>query len=322
MVKGSQITARWRALFAVTSTGQQPPRRRWLLAGTDIFLTLTVLVVIALLAGMLIRYGDGAVLSKVGGAQSHPDSSATAARPISSLLSQKSRAGETAADHAHLHMQPGYRCPRHPELLSSSPGFCPIDGERLLWYEGNEAPVAYLDKMATVADDQLHLKRVELFGAGWVDGVRVKVGDQVRQGQLLLEFYALDLIKGSEQPETLVRLYAPVPGTVRAIHVKEANYVANGTVAVEIEDSGGLWLKTAVTPEERARISVGQPVELRDGTASTVLPLGEVEAIAADGDDQDEVTVWLRFDGTPLPPGQAQANIRIHARGGTLTPPA
>lgn len=313
MGKGTQITAKWRALFAVTPQGQ-PLRRRWLLAGTDIFLTLTVLIVIAVLASMLIRYGDGAVLVKAGLSSFVAESSAADAP----LLREKAPSRQSALDHARLHARPGYRCRQHPEVISETPGSCPICGEPLLWSEAG-AVNGDLDKQAEVVSGQQRLKRVRLFGAGWVDRLLVKPGAQVQKGELLLELYASGLIESSERQEELVRLYAPVAGRVLAIHVDEEKFVSSDTVAMEIEDHGSLWLKAGLNAEEAQRVKMGQAVELLQPADSNAVVMGEVDEVVPSHAAQGEAIAWLRFDENPLPPGQGVATIRIHARPGMIS---
>lgn len=288
----------------MTQATQLTAKRRRLLVGSDIFLFLMVLVVIAVLATMLISYGDEAVMGPAGATP--PFTTVAEAAVHSQPASPPPRM--TALEHGRLHLQPGYRCPQHRELLADLPGACPLCGATLRWHD--DAAVELLEKSAEIVPGQQRLRNIPLYGAGWIERLLVReAGAEVRQGDLLLELYAPGLIEGTERQEQLVRLYAPVAGRVRAIYAEEGKYVASGTVVMQIEDGASLWFRSQLTAAETARVRAGQAVELSlpDGRV-----MGEVDEVAPGRDG--EASAWLRFDDTPRVRAVTQVNLRIHAR--------
>lgn len=311
MAKDPVSTETWRAQAAATPPGE-PSRRRLLLVGTDIGLTLTVLIVIAALASMLISYGDDVVMGAAGPSHFFSASHAAVARPQTQRIPLK----ETVFDHARKHMQAGYRCPQHPEVLSAVSGLCPICGERLLWSDGGGAESSHLDKTATVVTGVNRLKGVPLFGAGWIERLVVRdVGAQVQQGELLMDVYAPDFRTGIERQDGVVHLYAPVAGQVRAIHAAEGKFAASGAVVMQIEDSSSLWLKSTLSAAEAGRVRAGQVVELLMPDASRSASIGEVDEVV-NHSGQGDAIVWLRFDENPALRTQTEVNVRIHAKAG------
>jgi hypothetical protein len=291
-----------------------PSRRRLLLVGTDIGLTLTVLIVIAALASMLISYGDDAVMGAARASRFFSASRADVAPPQPQRVPLK----ETAFEHSLKHRQAGYYCPQHPEVISEIADTCPICGERLLWSDGSGAESGNLDKSATVVTGLNRIKAVPLFGAGWIERLVVKeIGTQVQRGELLMEVYAPEFHNdGIERQESIVRLYAPVAGTVRTIHAAEGKFVASGAVVMVIEDSSSLWLKSSLSSTEAAQVQAGQMAELLLPDAPGAAALGEVDEVVVNHDD---ATVWLRFDENPALRTQTEVNVRIHARAGEIS---
>lgn len=289
----------------MTQATQLTAKRRRLLVGSDIVLSLMVLVVIALLAAMLISHGDEAVMGPAGATPPFAAVAEVAARSRPAAPPPRL----TALEHGRLHMQPGYRCPQHRELFSDAPGSCPLCGAALRWHDG--AAMEPLEKSAEMAPGQRRLRNIPLYGAGWVERLLVReVGAGVQQGDLLLELYAPGLVAGTERQESLVRLYAPVAGRLRAIHAEEGKYVASGTVVMQIEDDASLWFRSQLTAAEAARVKAGQAVELSlaDGRV-----MGEVGEVESGRDGQGDATAWLRFDDTPRLRAVTQVNVRIHA---------
>lgn len=314
MANGTQTPAKQRALFAATAQGR-PSRRRLLLAVSDIGLPLMVLIVIAVLASMLISYGDEAVMQSAGESPLSSVDHTAVAPPLPHELARRT----TALEHSRKHMQPGYQCLQHPEVILKSPGTCPICGEQLRWTDEAGAEDAFLEADATVMAGQKRLKNVALFGSGWIDRLLVdQAGAEVQQGDLLLEVYAPELMTSTERQEGLVRLYAPVAGRVQAIHAEQDKFVASGTVVMQIEDRSSVWLKSTLSSAEAARVRAGQAVALSLPDAQGRVLMGEVDEVVINRRDQGDVTVWLRFDDDPLLHRDSQVTVRIHARAGTV----
>ena len=308
--KARPIIEKWRALFAVTPEGE-PPQRRLLLVGTDIVMTVTVLVIIGGLASMLIRYGDDAGLGAVGPSYHFFNFSRASASPspVESVASHNSPLVQS-----HKHQGAAYICPQHPEVVSDSPGICPICGEPLHWSSGEGSGGTVLEKSAMVTSGQQHIKRVPLFGSGWVERLLVKeVGAQVKQGELLMELYAPEFGNGVDRESGVVRLYAPVSGKVLAIHAQENKFLSNSTAVIEIEDSSSLWLKSSATWEEAEHVHSGERVEVTLADDPKKPLVGEVGEIVSGSDAQGDSTLWLRFDDNPHLRALSQVDVRIYA---------
>lgn len=276
-------------------------RRRRFMMGADVAMILAVVVGIAFVASVLTSTGEEDMLPAV------PSFSTSGPGKDGNY---KQNRYETALEHARKHMQPGYRCPLHPEMFSETPANCPVCGESYVFTAGSEA--GYIHKQAQVVVGAQRIKDVIMLGSGWVDRIAVKyAGEQVVKGQLLMEVYSPELKADESQDSGLLRLYSPVAGTVQLIGVQEDKFVGSGATVMQIQDKSSLWLKVSVSKEEASRIASGQRVEAMLLEASEVPVIGEVNDLQVMRDGSR--SAWLRFDDhLELMQQKNQVDVRIH----------
>lgn len=143
-------------------------------------------------------------------------------------------ADDTAAEHALKHVDPLYRCPMHPEVVSDEPGSCPICGMQLVLVPpAGEAVVApgtaaeagvtlpatvvqrlgvrteaaqrgelrrELETVGYVAFDERRIREVRTRATGWVEGLAVRAtGETVKAGQPLFTLYSPTLAAAQQE---------------------------------------------------------------------------------------------------------------------------
>jgi membrane fusion protein, copper/silver efflux system len=145
---------------------------------------------------------------------------------------------ETALEHAAKHLDPLYVCPMHPQIQQDHPGTCPICGMDLVekrltpkpaTTEGASYPEVTLAgamvqslgvrtarvergalsrvvrAVGRVDYDETRLAHVHPRAAGWIEALKQRAeGEPVKQGQVLADFYAPDIL--SAQVDFLIAI--------------------------------------------------------------------------------------------------------------------
>ncbi|HHC74201.1 MAG TPA: efflux RND transporter periplasmic adaptor subunit, partial [Thiothrix sp.] len=139
---------------------------------------------------------------------------------------------ETALDHAAKHADPNYICPMHPQISQKEKGSCPICGMDLVKKAPEKTPAAgskpsskdeglpdikidpttaqnmgirthrvkrqsltqTIEAVGYIAWNEDKMQHIHARSNGWIEVFNVRaVGDQVKQGDLLLEYYSPEL---------------------------------------------------------------------------------------------------------------------------------
>ncbi|MEI2771223.1 MAG: efflux RND transporter periplasmic adaptor subunit [Candidatus Competibacter sp.] len=208
--------------------------------------------------------------------------------------------------------------------------------------------VGYLDY------DERALSHVHLRANGWVENLKVRtLGERVRQGDLLLEVYAPDLVNAQREylqtlrgDQTVLRatgrdrllalgisesqiqqlekegrvrqltsVYAHQNGLVSVLNIREGMYVTPETELMTLADPSTVWVKVEVFEQQAGWLAVGQKAEVRLPHAPGEVWEGAVEYIYPDVDPKTRaLRARLRFPN----PGERLkfnmfADVIIHA---------
>jgi Cu(I)/Ag(I) efflux system membrane fusion protein len=309
-------------------------RQRWFRVGADVGLALLVIGVVAVLLP-----GTPAVIPVV---QEESHSSQQISAP----------AAETALQHARQHMQPGYRCPLHPEVVSETPGRCPICGEALVLAAStiNSAALSPIDVVAYV--DNHHRNRgVIPENEGWVEHIiKAKVGQRVKQGDVLLEIYSpglvqlqMDYLEGQQRKDAValidarnrlrahgqtdesiralalgkkadgvIRVRAPGDGVITEVYAPEGVFVPQGIAVVDMVDISSLWMSATVPLSKIMGLEPGIKVEVRSPMLGDEVLYGQTVAVDRLAAGKDAVTVQVRFENSSQKLAERQyADLRL-----------
>lgn len=202
--------------------------------------------------------------------------------------------------------------------------------------------------------DERALSHVHLRASGWVENLKVKtLGERVRQGDLLLEVYAPDLVNAQKEylqalegiqpslkvsardrllalgvPESQIQqvekerkvvqmtaVYARRDGIVSALNIREGMYVTPEMELMTLADTSTVWVRVEVFEQQAGWLAVGQKAEVRLPHAPGEVWEGTVEYIYPDVDPKTRaLRARLRF---PNPGDRLRfnmfADIVIHA---------
>lgn len=158
------------------------------------------------------------------------------------------------------------------------------------------------------------------------DNVSRKLYDESEQ---LLQTARKDLANAQTQRE-LLRIKAPLSGTVAAIHFKVGETIGLNTALADLIDLERLDITLKIPSQEAAALRLGQPVEvntgIKDGSGLNAIsaPLGKVVFISPQIDPLTD-TVLVRaalHSGSGMRPGQfVNARIVVEERSGHLAVP-
>ena len=202
--------------------------------------------------------------------------------------------------------------------------------------------------------DEQALSHVHLRASGWVENLKVRtLGERVKQGDLLLEVYAPDLVNAQREylqalegiqqslkvsardrllalgvPESqiqqiekerrvsqLTTVYARQDGIVSALNIREGMYVTPEMELMTLADTSIVWVKIEVFEQQAGWLAVGQKAEVRLPYAPGEVWEGKVEYIYPEVDAKTRaLRARLRFPN----PGERLkfnmfADILIHA---------
>lgn len=184
--------------------------------------------------------------------------------------------------------------------------------------------------------DESRISHIHLRTDGWIERLKVKsVGERVRKGQLLFEFYSPTLVNAqaellqayradrrplieaswarlraldiSEDQMTalvetgevaeLVKFFAPQDGVVAELNVAQGMYVKPSTSIMTLADLSTVWLLADVFERQSDWIALDQPAEVRLSYLPGRLWQGQVEYIypALDAKTRS-LKVRLEFD--------------------------
>ncbi|CDH45511.1 efflux RND transporter periplasmic adaptor subunit [Candidatus Contendibacter odensensis] len=183
--------------------------------------------------------------------------------------------------------------------------------------------------------DERALSHVHLRASGWVENLKVRtLGERVRQGDLLLEVYAPDLVnaqqeylqsqRGGQEPlkisardrllalgvpesqiqqlekegrvRQLTAVYARQDGIVSALNIRQGMYVQPETELMTLADASTVWVKVEVFEQQAGWLAVGQKAEVRLPQSPGETWQGTVEYIYPDVDPKTRaLRARLRF---------------------------
>jgi Cu(I)/Ag(I) efflux system membrane fusion protein len=202
--------------------------------------------------------------------------------------------------------------------------------------------------------DERALSHVHLRASGWVENLKVRtLGERVKQGDLLLEVYAPDLVNAQREylqaldgiqqslkvsardrllalgvPESQIQqvekerrvsqmtaVYARQDGIVSALNIREGMYVTPEMELMTLADTSIVWMRIEVFEQQAGWLAVGQKAEVRLPYAPGEVWEGKVEYIYPDVDARTRaLRARLRFPN----PGERLkfnmfADIILHA---------
>ncbi len=202
--------------------------------------------------------------------------------------------------------------------------------------------------------DERALSHVHLRASGWVENLKVRtLGERVKQGDLLLEVYAPDLVNAQREylqaldgiqpslkvsardrllalgvPESqvqqvekerrvsqMIAVYARQDGIVSALNIREGMYVTPEMELMTLADPSTVWVRIEAFEQQAGWLAVGQKAEVRLPYAPGEVWEGKVEYIYPEVDAKTRaLRARLRFPN----PGERLkfnmfADILLHA---------
>jgi membrane fusion protein, multidrug efflux system len=191
----------------------------------------------------------------------------------------------------------------------------------ILFELDTRAADALVDKArVSVAFAQKNFARKQQLKA--TDNISTKLYDDAEQ---MLQTAQKDLANAQTQ-RALLRITAPLSGTIAAIHFKAGEAINSNTVLADLIDLERLDMAFRIPSQEALWLKLGQMVETTtdDNAQGEVMPLARVSFISPQIDAlTDTVLIRATFDTkTALRPGQwVSGRITVEERPGRLAVP-
>lgn len=220
--------------------------------------------------------------------------------------------------------------PMDPNFRKDGPGKSPMGMDLIPVYEGDEnndddsnaiiikpsvvnnigvrtAPVERMDLSRSIETvgyldyDESKIKQVHVRSDGWIERLAVKsVGERVKRGQLLFEYYSPDLanaqaeylqalqtgrtgliaasgerlraldfsraqinqLRKSRKIQRLVQIRAPQDGVVSSMNVRDGMYITQKKSTFTLADLSSVWLLADVFEDQAQAVKVGQDARM------------------------------------------------------------
>jgi membrane fusion protein, heavy metal efflux system len=136
-----------------------------------------------------------------------------------------------------------------------------------------------------IAPDAERMRQVRARFPGPVRSVAVRTGESVRAGQVLAT------VESNESLQTYA-VTAPISGQITARHVNTGENAGEEPL-FEIADFSSVWAEVSVFQRDRARLSVGQSVDVR-AAEGELRATGTIRLISPAGDGTGSSTVYAR----------------------------
>jgi Cu(I)/Ag(I) efflux system membrane fusion protein len=293
---------------------------------------------------------------------SEPTSNNKSVIAVSSTAAGK----ETALGHALKHQDPSYVCPMHSQIIGQDPNAtCPICGMDLVEYKvrGDSDVVSIsprminmlgvrtvkvkkrnlyrrIDSIGYIKFNQDKIRSVSLRTDGWVERLAVKsIGDQIKKGQVLLEFYSPKLVNAQEEyihalgiegstllaasrerllslgvsvdainelkitrvANKLVKIYAPQNGVITELSIHEGNYVPQSKSVISVADMSSVWLVVNIYESQAGWVKVGQRAKAKLPFLEDKIWEGKVDYVYPSLNSKTRsLEVRIRFDNPEI----------------------
>ena len=274
-------------------------------------------------------------------------------------------AANPVQEHLALHADPTYVCPMHPDVTSDEPGECPICGMDLVprepaeldgggtsgvrisaevrnnlgvrVVEAERGPLPRIvSAVGQVAYDESRMRHLHARAEGWIEKLHISsVGDRVRKGDVLIEFYSPRLVTAQDEylqaltlgreslitasktrlralgigereidrigrertADGTVRYRSDMDGVVTALAVREGMYVRPDTDMVVLADLDKVWIEADVLARQSGWLAAGVPAEVRLDQLPGEALVGRLAYVYPEADPRTRaVRVRLQFD--------------------------
>lgn len=192
-----------------------------------------------------------------------------------------------------------------------------------------------IEAFATVAYDEKRLSHVHVRAEGWIERLMVRsLGERVKQGDLLFEWYSPQLVNAQEEylralrigqagvkqaaherllalgiaastierlekqgrPFQLLPVYARANGVVSEIAVRDGMYITPGLDIMTLADLSSTWVYVDLFEHQARHVALGQSASLTLTSLPQTVLRGAVEYLAPELDPQTRtIRARLRF---------------------------